>query len=433
MRIKKQGVTQWFNLNTHVRADAEKLAKDLLLARVQGRLGEAREAVRLRNPVQFHGAGQRRAIRPEAPQTSIGQVIESFRAAPLDITAYTRQGYIWALEKLITDALGESPVWTERKLSVLGEDLIYKYRASALRKAQGRGDSAMRRAKVSGASVMRQAKGIFTKHLLEYYRIEGKLELDMKAISAFKSGASFQGAFKNEYNPPDDATIARTFEALESSRDTHPDRYITCWLALGLGLRKGEIAGVRSDWFVTVDGLPCLELRAVIQRDGTESEATKNGQIAPRIQVVNGAWEKLEPRIKALPQGGHLISGDEVYRRDGNFREINRWLRAMGWQTQKAIHEMRAYAGCQVIMRDGIYKASQWMRHSSVAVTQKYYGRYLNNTISQGPMSVPAAPGAGAAKATVHHCTPLAARQLSMETISNLRSPERTITFLSMM
>ncbi len=49
----------------------------------------------------------------------------------------------------------------------------------------------------------------------------------------------------------------------------------------------------------------------------------------------------------------------------------------LGWQTQKRIHELRAWAGSKVLERYGVYEASQFLRHKDVRTTQKYYLRYI--------------------------------------------------------
>ena len=51
--------------------------------------------------------------------------------------------------------------------------------------------------------------------------------------------------------------------------------------------------------------------------------------------------------------------------------------KATSWQTQKTIHELRAWSGSQIAMRYDIYDASRWLRHSSIKVTEAHYMRYI--------------------------------------------------------
>jgi integrase len=197
---------------------------------------------------------------------------------------------------------------------------------------------------------------------------------------------------KDDYRIPDDALLRRTFEALESSKETHRDRYVAIWLALGFGLRKSEAAAVRAGWFLLINGRLHLELRGVIQpgTPGRESTATKSGEVAPRIPVANGAWSHLEPFVTALAPQSHVLApnGTPTYRVDALFDEISAWLRGLGWETDKAFHEFRALAGCWVAMNDGLLVARDWLRHSSVTTTERHYGRYVRTSVTDRPVSV---------------------------------------------
>jgi integrase len=207
--------------------------------------------------------------------------------------------------------------------------------------------------------------------------------LDLPAnLDEFRTAPGFRDVTKHDYEIPSDGRIQATLEDLEATKASHPARYVACWLAIGFGLRRSEAACVRRDWFRQIDGRWHIEIRAVADAldATTERPVTKNGQVRPLIPCANGAWERLAPFIQdaTQPIDSYLIAGTGTYRREHLFREISLWLRRHGWQTQKAYHELRAWAGCQVGMAFGFDVASQWLRHGSIVTTQQFYGRYLN-------------------------------------------------------
>ncbi len=323
-------------------------------------------------------------LRAAASTVTIGQVVEAFGQAPGDWTPQTRRGYTGGLRCVIETALGEDPAWTERPVSVLTGDLVYRYRQAVLREAAGADAARTAQLSRSANTALRSARALFAPALIEYYRRTAQLSLP--DLSEFRTAPGFRGVAKEDYRIPSDDLIRRTMEDLERTRQSHPDRYAAIWLALGFGLRRSEAAAVRAGWFITVGGRVHLELREVIQ-PGTPAQtsaATKNGQVCPRIPVANGAWAHLEPIVSARKPEQHVLApdGHATYRGDDLFDDLSGWLRTLGWETDKAFHEFRALAGCWVAMRDGLLVARDWLRHSSVTTTEKHYGRYVRTQVT---------------------------------------------------
>lgn len=323
-------------------------------------------------------------LRAEAPTTTLGQVVAAFRAAPGDWTPHTKRGYIGGLRTLVETALGTVPHWESRTVAVLGPDLVYQFRQAIHREATGTGDARRAQLGRSGNTVLRSARALFSPALVEYYRREA--ELVIPDLGEFRTAPGFRGVGKDDYRIPRDELISATLAALDATRETHRDRYLAIWMALGFGLRKSEAAAVRAGWFVRIGGRVHLELRAVVQpgTPGQQSDATKSGAIAPRIPVANGAWERIEPMLAGLQADDHVLAkdGNDTYRGDVLFDEIALWMRGLGWETQKAFHEWRALAGCWVAMRDGLLVARDWLRHASVTTTERNYGRYIRTQVS---------------------------------------------------
>ena len=117
----------------------------------------------------------------------------------------------------------------------------------------------------------------------------------------------------------------------------------------------------------------------------------------PDIPVMLGAWEKLEPivarRRQAEGEEAYLLEGHATERQEVTFRRLGEWMRIRGWATQKAIHEFRAWAGCQVAMQHSLQQAQLWMRHKSYATTEKFYGRYIKLSRISTKLEIPEIPG----------------------------------------
>jgi len=323
-------------------------------------------------------------LRQEAPAVTLGHILDAFDQAPGDWTPHTKRGYIGGLRTLVETALGTDVPWRSRSVAVLTGELVYQFRQAVHRAAAGQGDARLAQLSRSANTALRSARALFSGSLAEYYRRDCSITLP--DLSEFRSAPGFKDVAKGDYRQPDDALLARTMADLEATRDTHPDRYAAVWLAIGFGLRKSEAAAVKAGWFIRLNGRVHLELRAVVQpgTPGQTSGATKNGEVAPRIPVANGAWAHLEPIVAARQPEQMILApdGTDTYRADDLFDEISNWLRGLGWDTDKAFHEFRALAGCRVAMRDGLLVARDWLRHASVTTTERHYGRYVRTTVT---------------------------------------------------
>ncbi len=215
---------------------------------------------------------------------------------------------------------------------------------------------ARERADRSSRSIVRQARSLFnrTTDILRHYK-EAEITIP-DTIQGFM-GQKLRGkSTKREYLAPDDKVIAAAFSEIEKLRDLDPNVYQAFWLAVGAGLRKGEIRRVRWDH--------------VIERDGTWWISGGLGKDGNRIEVPfqSRAIEKLMPFRKTE---GMIIS-------EGGFDwavRLNSFLTDQGWKTEKKMHELRAYVGSLIYQLTPI-GAMKFMRHTSIKVTETFYCRY---------------------------------------------------------
>jgi integrase len=159
--------------------------------------------------------------------------------------------------------------------------------------------------------------------------------------------------------------------------------YKAIWLALGFGLRKSEISLAKNSWF--------QELNGVLYCAG--DELAKNNRF-PRVRAQLGAWQKLSPYIQGQDPDAFVIQGTDQERTDHLFRRCSTWMQGLGWQSQKMIHELRSYAGCQIAMGNSgdtldLRAAQEFLRHASLTTTENFYMRYLRSILKEVKLTLP--------------------------------------------
>lgn len=311
------------------------------------------------------------ALRARNALPKVGELLHTYLAnwTVLDLEERTASecakyfARVLALGCGVEDASGLS-------LSVLhgeaGAAVVRKFMAEKVKARAGAGgwedEDEERRAKGSVNSALRQARAVVGVRALQLYRDKG---LQLPDLERFKNEPGFMGVGKQSYNPPGDELLEKTFKALAAlGKDpVRKDQYLAVCLAAGAGLRKGEIKRASWNWFTLRGAAPWL-VGAMI---------TKNGDLLD-VPILPEWWA----RIAALrPEGAkgedRILSSDSEW----TFRRVGEWMRGLGWETQKCIHEFRALVGCRVAEAMGIEAASLFLRHGSIKTTQIYYGRYL--------------------------------------------------------
>ncbi len=331
-------------------------------------------------------------LRSTEPELTLGQIIESFEkfATVEGLAPATIRGYKNAMRILIKGATGDASKMESLPISSLTPGLVYQYKAHVSQLDPKEDDARHRQLEGTANSVLRQAKGYFSARAMEHYRIVSGFNLPAN-VGPFRDAPGFSDTAVKEYKLPSDKVLEETFTQLKVKQTEDPELFVAVWLALGFGLRKSEIATIRAGWFqITPNGV-ILELRStLISGSIAEKEKTKNGTIWPTVSCTNGAWAHLRPIVATLKPEDYLIQSPTATARcEEVFRRVGVWMQSIGWQTHKQIHEFRAYAGCQVARRDGIEAASRWLRHASITVTQRHYGRYLRPVVTDAPLVIP--------------------------------------------
>lgn len=254
----------------------------------------------------------------------------------------------------------------DRSLPVQYQDLIAKdYVATVSAKDEGAVREARDRAYRTSRSTLCQARSIFSRRaendLVQRY-IDAGLRLP-ESLKDFMTVKLRGASPKKEYNPPADAVIDRTFTRMDELCDTDRNVYFGFWLSTGAALRRSEIQRLEWNHFVEKDGMWWID--GGIGKDGRRVV----------VPIQSKAWERLSQfRLdhNGKPKTGRVIEGETGQEWA---KRLNTHLRGLGWTTEKKMHELRAYIGSLIYQKSPL-AAMHFLRHKSIAVTERYYVRY---------------------------------------------------------
>lgn len=326
---------------------------------IDGVLDGHKDAVR-----KMMRGGSERAI----DYSPLTKLVDAFERMPLDISFTHRRNSVYSL-KVVLRGAGEFDKLTT---SVLDEQTARAWFDAATVKAKREPDQEDEaRIKRSANSTFAQAACLFRPKCLSKYRDAGLVLPDVQGFLSIFDEEKFTG-ITPVYHPPDEELIRKTLhEWLKLPRN----EFIAVGLELSCGLRKGEVAKVTWGMWGSSMGSALL--------DGRGRVKNQSGRFV--VAPIDPFWKVLNRRIdREAWRGGKealVLTGSKTDLEDNIFRNIGAWLRGLGWETQKTNHALRAYSGSLVAMKFDIFKASAWLRHSSVKVTQQNYTHFLNERV----------------------------------------------------
>ena len=173
-------------------------------------------------------------------------------------------------------------------------------------------------------------------------------------------------------------------QAREELAESDPDSFLVMLLALAAGLRRGEIDRLLWRNVDVARGRIIIEESEHGQLKTEDSRGTVD--IDPRtVEILRGFQAKAQGQFvieaKRAIAGGASRAWGNRYRCVTVFERVNRWLRAHGIEGHKALHTLRKEAGAIVVTREGIFAASQFLRHRDIAVTAAHYADKKTRTV----------------------------------------------------
>jgi integrase len=254
----------------------------------------------------------------------------------------------------------------EAPLSVLTPQAIQEWRIRFVGKA-GKSPAAQRTKKISANSLIRQARALFSKKILKF--ITGIQHPDPIPFAECEMFPRESMRYRSSIDPA--ALLAAANQELYAG---DPDAFLVLLLAIGAGLRRGEIDKLLWRQVDFNGGFIRIEATEV---GGLKSEDSAGAVPieAAFVAVLRGYYAKANGPFVVGGTSGESESRDwgQQYRCEPVFNRLNAWLRINGVNASKPLHTLRKEAGSLIATKSGIYAASLFLRHADAQVTAMHY------------------------------------------------------------
>ena len=254
----------------------------------------------------------------------------------------------------------------EAPLNILTPEAIQAWRIRFVAQA-GKSPALQRTKKISANSLIRQARSLFSKKILKF--ITG---VQHPSPIPFAGCEMFPRESMRYNSTIDPGALLQAANEELAIRD--PDAFLTLLLAIGAGLRRGEI-----------DKLLWRQIdfqAGNIRIEATEAGGLKSEDSAGAVPI-EAEFVAILRGYYAKATGPFLIGGSSTetesrdwghqYRCEVVFTRLNAWLRKQGVNTAKPLHTLRKEAGSLVTTKSGILAASRFLRHADIQVTAMHY------------------------------------------------------------
>jgi integrase len=222
-------------------------------------------------------------------------------------------------------------------------------------------------ARVTVGSIITNSKALFSqKKILRHLRLNLPSPLPFDGIEREKPPRM---RYRSTVNA---AAIAR--DAYAELRDAQPEQFKVFLLALGAGLRRGEIDSLTWKQFNFTD---CTLTIAANEYGGTKTEGS-----AETIDLSQDVSDYFKAQMKksdsafvvssAVDPDAHAAHWNH-YRCNGHFKALIKWLRVKGVKARNPLHTLRKEFGSIINQKFGIFAASSALRHSNITITREYY------------------------------------------------------------
>ena len=219
-------------------------------------------------------------------------------------------------------------------------------------------------------SLIRNSKALVSKKVLPF--VVGELNLP--------SPLWFQGIISEEepslrYKSKLDAA-ALIEAASRELAESQPEAFKLLLLTLVCGLRRSEADALLWSQFDMVKGTISIEDNEFKRLKSKDSHG-EIGLDAKVLAMFKGYHARANcpfvletPKLARTAFSAHKSRG---YRCEATQRILLDWLRANGVQGLRPIHTLRKEIGSIIASRDGIFKASRYLRHSDIRITSRLY------------------------------------------------------------
>lgn len=348
--------------------------------------------------------------RPSAGKfATIGEILALVPSLPIDAGAFSRGTYAQGLLFVLGRALEQTDEAQLRKLSssILSDDTARRYFENVTRAAAGMDPVKAEMHKRTAITYFKNSRTLFAPRSLR--AMKNTFHLHLPDLDPWREGAIHapNTTDASEFTPPAEAIVRRTLvEWVRIARTpgyrviggdaTHGDplseidrrnMFIAVGLALCFGFRKGDTIRACWNWFDRDESGPLCRAGGVTQ---------KNKRNVIEVSAVDPFWTILNRwvdrnRWRGAPTD-HCLAvrpveekqsyklkfrlGGECDRTLWPFWLVGKWLRSIGWTTQKTNHALRDLIASKITMKYGLDAAKDWCRHGQQATTEKHYNRF---------------------------------------------------------
>jgi integrase len=359
----------------------------------------SRKAAKLYSLIRTEGWSA--ALRKFAPERSnpqnritVGDHIK-IATSVLNVRDVSLRKYSYCLRRIALDITGQNgdheskfdPLnkpWREKadkiKLVVLSPLAIETWKREFVTKA-GTNPTEQGAARRNANYFIRNARSLFGKKVQKKF-----LGLNLPSFENPFNGVELEKQGSTRY-----ISTIRADDLIEKAkkdlRKKDPDSWKVILLALGAGLRRAEIDGLRVDQLddrserIRVVNHEHFEAKTDESVGTVDVERFLLDEMRSGLSGVSGFV--IEP--ETAPAKGNRAPG--YYRCNSTFNRVSKWLRANGVDSDRPIHVLRKEFGSMVNAEADIFTAMSQLRHSNIATTAAFYAdNRRRSTVRLGQM-----------------------------------------------
>jgi len=300
----------------------------------------------------------------QARFANLGELFTAYRRHAGDVKPYVQRRNIQILRTIIRQARPTHDKAPDNEIdalstSILTASLLSDYKRIRL-EAAGENGLAQQTAKITANACRRQARAIFKREVLPLYK-----DLSLPDLTGFLGVPAFKVEKKGFRF--DAEALGRSRAAAAQLRLDDANAYRIFLLALGAGLRKGEIAHGRWSW-IEGDAKRGYSIRIQATEDWSGPKGKREREV-PLEPIVVDQLTQLRTQVGDT----HLLEGCKTERCDQAFRRFADWLKGQGWEGRKAAHTLRKVYGSLVAAQHGLKAAQTVLGHADISTTADIY------------------------------------------------------------
>jgi integrase len=374
VKLSYKGRRHSFNLQTHIKADALKRAREIYLS-----LHANGWEVTLANFSEGVSGG---------PPTTVGELCDRFTKT-FHGSRRTGSDYCQILRRVAADIAGIPTLGRKfanadydkalERINKLQLSIFSREKLEAWRKAfvdaAGNDPLAQRSARTSANSYFRQIKAIFGPDRLDLLGL--KIESPVAKIKFYKKADM---RFTSTIDP------VALFKAGLSELEPEPLKALV--LMLCAGLRKNEadkITWNAINWdagHIHVGPTKYLSIKS--------EKSIGSVDLDQQVMALFRGWRALAPGDEFILKSDYKVRlglPHSHYRAAATFTKLTDWLRTKGVATGKPLHTLRKLFGSRLNDLYGLHVASLGLRHADIGITSQHYvAKRPSATVGFGPV-----------------------------------------------